>query len=624
MDPLLLSLYNRELQYIRELGAEFARDFPKIAGRLGVEDLECADPYVERLLEGFAFLAARVHLKLEAEFPRFTQHLLETVYPHYLAPVPSMAIVQFHPELNEGSLADGYTIPRDSVLRGALGRGEQTACEYRTAHATTLWPIELVEAEYVARDVSHVSLPPKLRSARAGLRLKFRCTAGLSFESLALDSLPIFMGRGQREVRLYEQVFANLLGVVARSSERGASPLVLGSASVRRVGMTDEEAMLPVTARSFQGYRLLQEYFAFHPRFLFAELTGLQPAVRATKGKELEIVLLFNRRDAQLENVIDASDFHLFCTPAINLFPRAADRIHLDRTDYEYHVVPDRTRPLDLEVFQVNEIVGYGKQATDQSRFRPLYALSDQASEGGEAAYFSVRRQPRVVSDRQRLQGPRSSYIGSEVFVSLTDALHAPYSSELRELDVQTLCTNRDLPLLMPLGLGATDFTLDLGAPVDSVRCVVGPSEPRPPLAQGATAPSWRLINHLSLNYLSLTDTDDRQGAVALRELLRLYADPLAPELGKQIEGVRSVHSKGIVRRLPGAGPITFGRGTEITLSLDETSFEGYSVFLLGAVLAEFFTRYSTINSFTETVLRTVDRGEIMRWPVQIGRKPTL
>ena len=119
MDPLLLSLYNRELQYIRELGAEFAKDFPKIAGRLGVEDLECADPYVERLLEGFAFLSARIHLKLEAEFPRFTQQLLETVYPHYMAPIPSMAVVKFQPDLTEGSLAGGYTIPRAN--RAATG-----------------------------------------------------------------------------------------------------------------------------------------------------------------------------------------------------------------------------------------------------------------------------------------------------------------------------------------------------------------------------------------------------------------------------------------------------------------------------------------------------------------------
>src|SRR5713101_556004 len=148
MDPRLLKYYNRELQFMREMGGEFAKEFPKIAGRLGLDGFECADPYVERLLEGFAFLAARVQLKIDAEFPRFTQHLLETIYPGYLAPVPSMAMVQFQPDPSEGSLAAGVPVPRGSALRSMLGKGEITACEYRTAHEVTLWPVEIQEVEH--------------------------------------------------------------------------------------------------------------------------------------------------------------------------------------------------------------------------------------------------------------------------------------------------------------------------------------------------------------------------------------------------------------------------------------------------------------------------------------------
>ena len=128
MDRRLLRYYNRELQHLREMGGEFAREFPKIAGRLGLEALACADPYVERLLEGFAFLAARVHLKLDAEFPRFTQSMLETIYPHYLTPTPSMAVVQFHPDLTVGARGVGFVVPRDPALGACLGMGEQTAC----------------------------------------------------------------------------------------------------------------------------------------------------------------------------------------------------------------------------------------------------------------------------------------------------------------------------------------------------------------------------------------------------------------------------------------------------------------------------------------------------------------
>src|SRR6185312_3225069 len=189
MDPRLLKYYDRELQHIREMGAEFAEEFPKIAGRLGLEQLECADPYVERLLEGFSFLAARVQLKLDAEFPRFTQHLLEMVYPSYLAPVPSMVIVQFHTDLAHGGLAKGFVLPRGTGLKSLLGKDDQTPCEYRTAHATTLWPLEITQADYTTRDTASFEMPkiPGAPAVRAALRLRLRTTAGLKFDQLDLD-----------------------------------------------------------------------------------------------------------------------------------------------------------------------------------------------------------------------------------------------------------------------------------------------------------------------------------------------------------------------------------------------------------------------------------------------------
>ncbi|MEK6234744.1 MAG: type VI secretion system baseplate subunit TssF, partial [Planctomycetales bacterium] len=203
MDPRLLEYYNKEIQHLREMGGEFAQEYPKIAGRLGLEGFECADPYVERLLEGFAFLSARVHLKIDAEFPVFTQHLLEIVYPHYLAPIPSMAVVQFKPDMTEGTLKEGFVIPRDSVLRSRLGRGDQTPCEYRTAHDATLWPLEIAGAEYFSRSVAAMSdLPRRISNVRAGLRLRLRTTAGLKFNKLSLDKLRIYLrGVGELPMR---------------------------------------------------------------------------------------------------------------------------------------------------------------------------------------------------------------------------------------------------------------------------------------------------------------------------------------------------------------------------------------------------------------------------------------
>ncbi|MEJ2387073.1 MAG: type VI secretion system baseplate subunit TssF [Chromatiaceae bacterium] len=623
MDPRLLGYYNQELQFIREMGAEFARDFPKIAGRLGLEEFECADPYVERLLEGFAFLAARVQLKLDAEFPTFTQHLLETVYPHYLAPIPSMAVVQFEPDLTSGDLAAGFVIPRGTALRSILGKGDRTACEYRTAADVTLWPLELAEVKYLPTASATGVSGSVVAGIKAGLRFRLRATAGLTFDKVALDAVRIYLrgGDGLR-MRLYEQLLAHALAVVVRPPARSApEPSILGKGRIERVGFDDGEALLPYGPRSFQGYRLLQEYFAFADRYLFVEIGGIGESVRRCVGGELDLIVLLDEGGVLAEDSFDASYFALFCTPAINLFPKRADRVHLtDRTD-EHHLVVDRTRPMDFEVHSVTEVLGFGAHNEPEREFLPFYASHDLVAGREHRAYYTLHREPRVSSEVQRIRGPRSSYIGSEVFIALVDADEAPYRHSLRQLGVATLCTNRDLPLQLPLGKGSTDFSLELSAPVQSVRCVAGPTRPRPSFPRGDTA--WRLISHLSLNYLSVTNTDPFQGSAALRELLSLYADLGQEAVAKQVEGVRSVATRAITRRLPTQGAITFARGLEVTVTLDPVAFEGSGVFLLGAVLEQFFTKYVSINSFTETVVTTPDR-EIIRWPARIGRRHTL
>lgn len=624
MDPRLLQYYNRELQHIRDLGAEFAREFPKVAGRLGLEEFECADPYVERLLEGFAFLAARVQLKIDSEFPIFTQHLLDIVYPHYLAPTPSLGVAQLQPDLAEGSLAEGFCVPRGTVLRSQISKGEQTACEYRTAHDVVLWPLQLTEAEYLAIPSAVTNLgAPSLPGLKAGLRLRLKVTAGLTCLQVAVESLPLFLrGGGELPVRLYQQLLADCFAAVALPAARPPEwAQVIGKPPTRRVGFEAHEALLPAISRSFEGYRLLQEYFAFPERYLFIELTGLGAAFRRCEAAEIDVILLLGRSDPRLVNAIDAGHFALFSTPIVNLFPKRADRIHLDSRASEHHIVPDRTRPMDYEVYAVKEVIGCGDQNQEQE-FLPFYGSKSSYRRPDEQAYYTLRRHRRLLSSKQRRNGMRASYVGSEVYLSLVDAHEAPYRSDLKQLALQLLCTNRDLPLLMPVGVGTTDFTLQISAPVKSIRCLAGPTKPRPSQADGEAA--WKLISHLSLNYLSLADTEHGEGASALRELLTLYADYGEVAIRKQIEGVLAVSSRNVVRRIDTAGPIVFGRGLEITVRFDESAFEGSGVFLFGAVLEQFFRRYASINTFTETVVTTSDRGEVMRWPARIGLRRTL
>jgi type VI secretion system protein ImpG len=622
MDPRLLQYYNLELQHLRETGAEFAQQFPKIAARLGMHGLEVADPYVERLLEGVAFLAARVQLKLDAEFPRFTQALLEVVYPHYLAPTPAMLVAQFKPDMNDPNLGAGPSVPRGSTLSG-LQADDATACEFRTAHDITLWPVEIVSANYFsfAPDLPLNALPIAQR-IRGGLRIRLK-SAGMKFSQTAIDRLTFYLG-GRDDVanKLYELCLAAGLGTLVWPSTSATPRPEFLPESIRPVGFTDGEALLPVTLRSFQGYRLLQEYFSFPHRFRFFELTGLSRALRRVDADQVELVVLLSRGDAALESVVDASNLALFCTPTINLFHKRADRIQISESAHEYHVVADRTRPLDFEIYQVTSVEGHGIGTESEQPFLPFYAAysTDEASQ--QSAYFTTRREPRLVTAASRRRGVRSSYIGTEVFLSLVDAAQAPYSGDLRQLSIEALCTNRDLVLQMPVGIGAGDLSLDMAAPVASVRVVSGPSSPYAPLADGAV--SWRAISHLAMNYLSLTQSTPDEGAAALRDLLELYAASGDVNARRQIEGIRSVRVGRVVRRLRQPGPLAFGRGLEINLSVDELAFEGASAYLLGAVLDRYFARHVSINSFTETVLRSDARGEISRWGIQQGARPTL
>jgi type VI secretion system protein ImpG len=621
MDPRLLQYYNLELQHLREMGAEFAAQFPKIAGRLGMHGLEVDDPYVERLLEGVGFLAARVQLKLDAEFPRFSQALLEIIYPHYLAPIPPMMLAQFTPDVNDPSLAGGFAIPRGATLSSQVA--DAAECEFRTAHDVTMWPVEITSASYFsfAPDLPLNQLPIA-RRIKGGLRIRLKSSAGLTFAQTGIDKLCFYLsGRDDVANKLYELCLASGLGVLVVPA-RTPAPWheLVPAGAIKPVGFTDAEALLPVTLRSFQGYRLLQEYFAFPQRFRFVEISGLSRAMKRVDANQVEIVLLLGRGDGGLESVVDASNLALNCTPALNLFAKRADRIQVSDSAHEYHVVPDRTRPLDFEVYSVTGVVGHGVGTDSEQQFLPFYSAYSTDEAHQQSAYFTTRREPRLMSLTAKRRGPRSSYIGTEVFLSLVDPAQAPYSGDLRQLSIETLCTNRDLALQMSRG-GASDLSLDVAAPVKHTRVISGPSRPYAPLADGAV--SWRAISHLSLNYLSLVQTSAHEGAAALRDLLELYAPSPDHSARRQIEGIRAVRVDRIVRRLQAPGPLAFGRGLEINLQVDELAFEGASAFMLGSVLDRYFARHVSINSFTETVMRTESR-DINRWGQQWGARPTL
>jgi type VI secretion system protein ImpG len=623
MDPQLLDYYNQELTYMREAAGEFAELHPKIARRLGMQGVEVADPYVERLIESFCFMSARMRIKLDAEFPHFSQRMLEVVYPNYVAPTPSMAVAQLHPNVKEGDFSKGFAVPRNTAFFAKVPEGETTACEFRSGQDVMLWPIEVVSAKLAGSppDIPSLEryLPPTVQ-VKGSLRIQLRVTGELNFCDLkGLDRLPIYLsGEEQVASHLFELLHAgavaSLTGVPGNMADR---PHVVTHNALVHEGLSPNQSLMPLPWNTWHGHNLLHEYFACPSRFYFFALEGLAPGLSRIQGKLAEVVVLLTQDAAKLRGLVDKDQFALFCTPVINLFDKRTDRIEMTPGQTEFHLVPDRSRPMDLEVFSVQEMSGQKADTTQELVFRPMYQTLNQ-DEGNHGRYFSLRREGRLASDNARKYGTRTPYVGTEVFVSLVDQHEAPYTESLRYLSVQALLTNRDLPRLVPRN-GYSDLSVKDSLPVSAVGLVRPPSQPRAPFAQGEMA--WRLIRQLNFNYLPLMDMNYRQGAQALRDMLRLFVGADDTVASKQVEGLIGSRITPVTRRLPGTGPLVYGRGVQCDLTVDEDSFSGVSPYLLGLVLEHYLARHVSINVFTQTRLESMQRGQVAHWPVRMGTR---
>ncbi|CAB3711903.1 hypothetical protein LMG22037_04112 [Paraburkholderia phenoliruptrix] len=629
MDPRLLDYYNQELIYMRELATEFAQAHRKIARRLGMQAGEVADPYVERLIESFCFMAARMQIKLDAEFPRFTGRLLEVIYPNYVAPTPSIAVARLYPGRAEGNLAEGYRIARGTSFTARVPDGEKTACQFTSGQDVTLWPLTITEARLtgIPPDIPALDryVPPDTQ-VRGALRLRLSTTGDMRIADLkGLDRLPVYLsGDEQVASHLFELLHvAGVASVIAAPGEFGAPgrpPAAVTQSAVEHEGLRTDQNLLPLTWTKFHGHNLLHEYFACPARFWFFALNGLAEGLSRVNGREVEIVVLLDRAPGQLANLVDASRFALFCTPVINLFNKHTDRIEISPRDTEFHLVPARLAPLDYEVFSVETVYGQVAATSDEQEFRPLYQTLNN-DEGNHGRYFSTRRERRLVSDSARRYGTRTPYVGTEVFLSLVDQHEAPYGENIRFLSVDALLTNRDLATLVPRD-GVRDLETAQSAPVDSIGLIRPPSPPLPPYAEREMA--WRLIRQLNFNYLPLDELDHREGGQSLRDLLRLYLADSDTGHSRQVESLVGVKTRPVTRKLPGTGPMTFGRGIECALTVDETGFSGVSPYLFGVILEHWLARHVSINSFTQTELHSMQRGRIARWPVRTGTRGVL
>ncbi len=568
--------YQDELAYLRELGLEFAKANPEGAHFVGEAG---GDPDVERLLEGFSFLTARIRQKLDDELPELTHSLIEMFWPHYLRSIPSMAILQF--EALPQAAKEARTIARGAEIQSVPVDG--TPCRFRTAYDLALQPFAIESV------VLRTETPPSLR-------IKVKVADGVQLPKIAPSSIRLHLaGDAAASRSLYLCLRRYLTRVSVQAA--GGKPVPLAKAAVKPVGFTPDELLLPFPGNSYTGFRLLQEYFAFPSKFMFLDVAGLDGLAGLGAVPSFELIFDLARLPESMPPVSTANVL-LHCVPAVNLFAHEADPIRLDQTRTEYKIRPSGDNSLHYEIFTLDKMSGVVKGAGKSREYRPLFRFTRPA--GGETLFYRSRLQPSVTDD------------GNDVFLTPLPADASGAVPEIEVLSLELTCTNRQLPTKLKVG--------DINVPTSQsptfarFKNITKPTNAIPP-PLGSDL-HWRLLSHLALNYLSLINLD------TLKVLLGLYN--FRARVDRQAENAQRLLLDGIKRiaavpstRLVEGHPV---RGLSVEVDLDEDNFGGEGeAYLFGALLDEFLSQYVSLNAFCRLTVKGVKYGEIHAWPTRTG-----
>lgn len=590
----LLPHYERELAFLRGHSGDFARRYPKIAGRLQLTGDVGEDPHVERLIESFALLASRIHKRLDDDFPLFTESFLEVLYPHYLRPFPSCAIAHFNAADAAGQMSKTTMVPRGTLVKSRPVRG--VPCTFRTAYDVTLAPLEVSSARFS----SAVAAPggtPVPKGATSLMSIQMQITGSQStWAGLALDRVRVYVDAEASQVSaVREALHGKALGVLLQVNEHGAW-LPVANALPGVVGFADDEALIDMDARSQPAYRHLTEFFAFPDKYNFIDLV-LPKEVRnvASRSITLHYAMAGIRSDSDEASMLETlteKNLRLFCTPVVNLFQQRADPIRWTRKGQAAPVLPDGRKAFGYEVYSIEKVyrVLQTPQGESVDEFYPFYSLQhDELLSNGEGQ----RRYWVLHCDEDVAQHSP----GYEAELSIVDVDFDPASPQTDTLSIEVMATNRNLPNLLAVGNPGGDLFMSGGSLASEIRFLRKPSASmRFERGRGAL---WRLISHLSLNHLSLS----AGGLDAIREMLRLYDLPRSQTNRTMLDGLVRIEYLPATAYLPGQPFSTFVRGTEIRLTVEEGHFVGSGLRLFAQVMDRFFGLYTHINSFIQLKL---------------------
>lgn len=631
--------YNDELALLYERAAEFAAEYPGIAERLGGLLRENIDPGVAGLLEGTAFLAARVQLKLREEMRGFTDELLEQLLPGLMEPLPAIMLVKAHAPA-AATMEDAIRLAAGGYIDARFADADRkVSARFRLAAPLTIWPVAIGRSAYLGTLAEVSALGQDgAPGTQAGLQisLQHEGKAPALLRDLAVDELTFhFAGAMPEASALYEQVFCDLTRVSLRWLDAQGDPVLmrLPPDAVEQIGFGRDERLIPQDARMFDGFAELREAFAFPRKYLGFRLTGLAPFWRRISGDQVQVVLEFSRRDGVLASRLSPRPLVLHASPAINLFEESASHVRPDRKRREYVVTPNSSPSTHYEIIRLTEVQAHYTGSQARVPVLPLYAPHPAGTSPQQALRYSAHRRERRLTEEEIRFGRRCRYLGTETFLSLFEPPQADDRKSVQRLSIRALCSNRHLPEYLPISGSSDDFYLTEDVSI-RFACLAGPTPPREQLADlepdGAQRAAqgdvnWRLISYLALSAFGLDGRDGAEGgARSLRELLSLFADMSDGVTERQIQGIEGMATRPVTRMIRGRDGFHPARGTEVTLSFDEDAYEGSGIALMGAILDRFLAEYAPVNSFTQTVIVSRQRGRIHAWPPRTGSGPLL
>jgi type VI secretion system protein ImpG len=610
MSRSMYPYYERELQYFRDASQSFAETYPAAAGRLRMDSSGNADPHVERLIQSFSLIGSRIHKRLDDDLPEVTDALLGILYPHYLRPIPSMAVLQL--DADPANIpANGLKIERGTAIRTSpIGKSH---CRFQTCYDTTVWPIEVADAHVVHPPVSMGPEPPE--TAAAAIQLSLRCSRGKPFSTLNIPSLRFHLDGHEGVVgRLYQSLMDECISIAVKT-DSGKLAWLDPQSAIQPVGFDDDQAMLPYPSESFAGYRLLTEFFAFSEKFNFFDLVLPKKFSASLDSSAIEIWFYMREPLHEILGDVNKNCFRMGCTPVVNLFEKICEPIQLTHQKHEYRVVPDTHQRDATEVYSVQRVDS--ARGDQQRRWRPFFDLARRDGQTSVDAYWHLsRRQSTGVGDN-----------GTDVFLQLVDDDFDPWAPDSEVITVRSLCTNRDLASQIRHHIDRVTWHVEAAIPVRSVRCLRHPTAPlRPPTRRQA---HWNLISHLTLGHRYLHGAE---GLVNLKELLRLYdfSDPQVfdrrgASARQMIDGILDISSRHVSRQVGPPEEGCFARGMQLTITIDEEKYAASGAYLFSSVLDRFLGLYSGINSFTETRVRSRQRDTpLCKFRPRMGEAPLI